>query len=127
MRIDMGNNISEKVDLFLRRLEKYDFSSAQEMCTDKATVWQNDGEEEQAIGERLEQFRSFAATVDSMRYDVVRQFKNSDEIFQQQVLRLNMTDGSSNEIHALLYFRFEGDLIDRIEEYVYPMPTGNES
>ncbi|GAB7028631.1 nuclear transport factor 2 family protein [Streptomyces sp. NPDC021749] len=123
----MEQNLSEKVDEFLRRLERYDFSGARAMCTDRATVWQNDGKDEQVIDERMEQFHTFVATVDSLRYDVSRQFENANEVLQQQVLHLNMTDGSHKEIHALLYFRFAGDLIDRIEEYVYPVPPGTAS
>jgi len=123
----MTDNIRDRVDQFLRVLEKYDFSAAREMCTETATVWQNDGEPEQAIGERLDQFRSFVTTVESLRYDVLRRFDTPDEVCQQQVLHLNMTDGSSSALNALLYFRFEDGLIDRIEEYVYPMPASGEA
>ncbi|KND26281.1 nuclear transport factor 2 family protein [Streptomyces acidiscabies] len=123
----MTDNIRDRVDLFLRVLEKYDFAAAQEMCTKKAVVWQNDGKKEQAIGERLDQFRSFVTTVDSIRYEVLRRFDAPDEVMQQHVLHLNMTDGSSNALNALLHFRFEDGLIDRIEEYVYPMPASGEA
>ncbi|MFM9447591.1 nuclear transport factor 2 family protein [Streptomyces acidiscabies] len=123
----MTDNIRDRVDLFLRVLEKYDFSAAQEMCTGKAVVWQNDGKEAQTIGERLDQFRSFVTTVDSIRYEVLRRFDAPDEVIQQHVLHLNMTDGSSSALHALLHFRFEDGLIDRIEEYVYPMPAPGEA
>ncbi|QNP71114.1 nuclear transport factor 2 family protein [Streptomyces roseirectus] len=123
----MSENISNLVDRFLRVLEKYDFSAAEEMCTEKATVWQNDGKPEQLIGERLTQFRSFVTTVESMRYDVLRRFDDGEAVLQQQVLHLNMTDGTSSALNALLYFRFEDGLIDRIEEYVYAMPAPGEA
>lgn len=32
-----------------------------------------------------------------------------------------MPDGSRNEVHAAMYFRFDGYLIDRMEEYAYEM------
>ncbi len=123
----MDQNISEKVNSGLRRLEAHDFAGFQAMCTSRSTVWQNDGKGEQTIGERMEQFESFVTTVDSLRYDVIRQFQNSDEVFQQHVLHLVMTDGSRSEVHAAVYFRFEGDLIDRIEEYVYTIPADEAS
>ncbi|MFE7277373.1 nuclear transport factor 2 family protein [Streptomyces sp. NPDC057623] len=119
----MAQNMSEKVNAFLRILEKYDFSGARAMCTDKAVVWQNDSTVEQPIGERMKQFESFVTNVTSLRYDVERQFQHENEVLQQHVLHLDLTDGSHQEINALLYFRFEGDLIDRIEEYHYSMPT----
>lgn len=120
----MEQNLSGKVNEFLRRLEAYDFAGAQKMCTEKAIVWENDGEAQQVIDERLDQFRSFVATVDSMRYDVIRQFRNSDEVLQQQVLHLVKTDGSRSEIQAFVHFRFENGLIDRIEEYHYTASAG---
>ncbi|MFI5771190.1 nuclear transport factor 2 family protein [Streptomyces sp. NPDC051658] len=123
----MEQNIGDKAIDFLRFLEIYDFSSAQAMCTDTAAVWQNDGKGAQAIGESLEHFKSFAANVRSLRYDIIRQFQNSNEVLQQQVLRLDMADGSHREAHATVYFRFEGGLIDRIEEAVYTVPTDKAS
>ncbi|MEV7781175.1 nuclear transport factor 2 family protein [Kitasatospora sp. NPDC088351] len=120
----MEQNISETAIRCLRRLEEYDFAGVRAMCTDGATVWQNDGKAEQAIDERLEQFKSFVTTLDSLRYDVIRQFQNPNEVLQQQVLHLAMADGSRSELHAAVYFRFDGGLIDRIEEYVYTVPAG---
>ncbi|MFF4602685.1 hypothetical protein ACFY12_08020 [Streptomyces sp. NPDC001339] len=64
----------------------------------------NDSTADQAIGERLEQFESFITNVKSLRYDVERQFQHENEVLQQHVLHLDMTDGSHQEIHALLYF-----------------------
>lgn len=120
----MEQHVNTQLDLFLRRLEMCDFPGAQALCTDRATVWKNDGNGEQTIDETLDQFKSFVTHVDSLRYDVVRRFQDSDEVFQQHVLHLKMTDGTSSEVHAVVDFRFEGELIDRIEEYVYTVPTG---
>ncbi|MGW1784014.1 nuclear transport factor 2 family protein [Streptomyces sp. NPDC002143] len=119
----MKPNKIEKINTFLRILEKYDFSGAQAMCTEKAVVWQNNSVVEQPIAERMAQFSSFVTNLKSLRYDVERQFEHENELLQQQVLHLHLADGSHQEIHALLYFRFEGDLVDRIEEYHYSMPT----
>ncbi|MEU6351083.1 nuclear transport factor 2 family protein [Streptomyces sp. NPDC047072] len=119
----MSQSLIEKVNAFLRILENYDFPGARTMCTDKAVVWQNDSTVEQPIDERLEQVAEFAAGVTSLRYDVERQFENENEVLQQHVLHLALPDGSHQEVHALVYFRFEGGLIDRIQEYHYPMPT----
>lgn len=113
----------EKINTFLRVLEKYDFAGARAMCTEKAVVWQNDSTAEQPIAERMEQFGVFVTNLTSLRYDVLRQYEHEDEVLQQHVLHLDLADGTHQAIHALLYFRFEGDLIDRIEEYHYSMPT----
>ncbi|NEW72718.1 MULTISPECIES: nuclear transport factor 2 family protein [Streptomyces] len=119
----MTRNRIEKINEFLRILEKYDFSSAQARCTEKAVVWQNDSTVEQPMAERMEQFGTFVTNLKSLRYEVQRQFENPDEVLQQHILHLHLNDGSHQQVHALVYFRFEGDLIDRIEEYHYSMPT----
>ncbi|MEE1742411.1 nuclear transport factor 2 family protein [Streptomyces sp. BE147] len=118
----MRQDLNAKVNLFLQCLETCDFSRARALCTDRATVWQNDGNGAQGIGESLEQFKVFAADVKSLRYDVIRRFHSSNEVFQQHVLHLNMVGGSFEEVHAVVYFRFEDDLIERIEECIYTMP-----
>ncbi|RPK67707.1 SnoaL-like domain protein [Streptomyces sp. ADI96-02] len=120
----MEQGVSDQVNQFLRSLEAFDFSGAQAMCTGAATVRQNDGKGEQPIDESLDQFKSFVGNVDSLRYDVIRQFQSQDEVFQQHVLHLVMSDGSRSTVHAAVYFRFEGGLIDGIEEYVYAEPAG---
>jgi hypothetical protein len=119
----MDQNISEKVDSGLRLLEAHDFTGFRAMCTSRSTVWQNDGKGEHTIEERMEQFKSFVTTVDSLRYNVIRRFQKPNEVLQQHVLHLAMSDGSRSEVHAAVHFRFEGDLIDRIEEYVYTVPA----
>ncbi|MGW7620013.1 nuclear transport factor 2 family protein [Streptomyces antimycoticus] len=74
----------------------------------------------------MELLKQLAADVDTLRYDIVRQFQDGDEVLQQQVLHLTMTDGSRSEVHAAMYFRFDGGLIDHIEEYFNVVPI-NES
>jgi hypothetical protein len=32
---------------------------------------------------------------------------------------VNLADGTADEVHAAVYFKLDGDLIDRIEEFVY--------
>lgn len=118
----MSRNIREKAVESLRRLEAFDFAGMRSMCTEKATVWHNDGKGNQCIDEKLEQLEPLVTTLDSLRYDVVRQYHNANEVFQQQVLHLAMADGSRAEMHAAMYFRFEEDLIDRIEEFAYDVP-----
>ncbi|MFB6877484.1 nuclear transport factor 2 family protein [Streptomyces sp. NPDC056323] len=124
----MGQDISEKAISFLRCLEAYDFAGCRAMCTSRATVWQNDGRGERAIDATLQQFKAFAADIDALRYDVMRQFQKGKEVFQQQVLHLSMADGSDNEVHAVVYFRFGGGgLIERIEECIYAVPAAEAS
>lgn len=89
-------------------------------------MWHNDGSGDQPIDENMELLRRLAADVGTLRYDIVRQFQDGDAVLQQQVLHLTTTGGSRSEVHAAMYFRFDGGLIDRIEEYFNVVPT-NES
>lgn len=119
----MAHDIDDRVNLFLRSLEAFDFTAARTMCTEAATVRQNDGQGEQPIEDSLDRLRSFTLDVCSLRYDVIRRFRNPDEVLQQHVLHVVGNDGSRSNVHAAVYFRFQGGLIDRIEEYVYAQPT----
>lgn len=55
-------------------------------------------------------------------YDIIRQFAGTDEVLQQHVVRVAMNNGMRGEAQAAVYFRFAGDLIDRIEEYANFVP-----
>jgi len=121
----MRQNLSEQAIQCLRHLEAYEFGSMRAMCTDTATMWHNDGKGEQTVDEKLEQLKPLVAAVDSLRYDVTRQFQNSNEVLQQNVLHMVMADGSRSNAHAAMYFRFREGLIDRIEEYAYAVPVDN--
>ncbi|WP_454790114.1 hypothetical protein [Mycolicibacterium lutetiense] len=115
----MARYLTQKATQCLRLLEAYDFAGMQAMCTGTATVWHSDGTGEQSIDEKLGQLKSLVTSVASLRYEVIRQFSGSDDVLQQQVLHLTMADGSDDQVHAAMYFRFEGGLIERIEEYTY--------
>ncbi|ROQ63376.1 hypothetical protein EDD93_6120 [Streptomyces sp. 840.1] len=119
----MAEDIDDRVNLFLRSLEAFDFTAARTLCTEAATVRQNDGRGEQPIAESLNGLRSLTADTDSLSYDVLRRFRNADEVLQQHVLHLVGNDGSRTDVHAAVYFRFQDGLIDRIEEYVYAEPV----
>ncbi|MFH9424604.1 hypothetical protein [Streptomyces sp. NPDC017529] len=71
------------------------------------------------IDEKLEQLKTLADMVDSLRFGITRQFHSANEVLQQHVLHLAMPDGARSEAHAEMYFRFDGHLIDRMEEYSY--------
>ncbi|WP_243794760.1 nuclear transport factor 2 family protein [Saccharopolyspora gloriosae] len=119
----MEQNISEKVESGLRLLESYDFTGFRAMCTSGCTLWENDGNGEQTIEDRMVQFKSFVAGVDSLRYEVLRRFEKADEVLQQHVLHVALADGTHNQVNAAVYFRFADGLIDRIEEYGYAVPA----
>ncbi|MFH8406362.1 nuclear transport factor 2 family protein [Streptomyces sp. NPDC018019] len=121
----MERNVGEKAIQCLRHLEACDFDGVRKMCTDTATVWHNDGKGEQSIDEKLAQLEPLASSVGSLRYEIVRQFRGPCEVLQQQILHLSLLNGSHHEAHATMYMRFEGYLIDRIEEYVYTIPVGD--
>ncbi|MEU0358755.1 nuclear transport factor 2 family protein [Streptomyces cyaneofuscatus] len=118
----MTEGIDERVSRFLRSLEAFDFAAAREMCTESATVRQNDGRGDQPIKESLDQLELLAAELDVLDYDILRRFRDPGEVLQQHVLHLVGKDGSRRDVHAVVHFRFLGGLIDRIEECVYPEP-----
>lgn len=118
-------NIGETAMECLRSLEEYDFERMRALCTETATMWHNDGRGDQSVHEKIEQLRPLVAAVDSLRYDVIRQFQKPDEVLQQQVLHLAMADGSRSDVMATMYFRFKNGLIDRIEESAYQPPDVN--
>lgn len=122
----MGRYITERATRFLQCMETFDFEKMRAMCTDTASVWHNDGTGEQALTDKLEQLKSLADNVESLKFDITRQFHDSNEVLQQNILSMTMKDGSRSEVYAATYFRFDSLLIDRMEEYTYPMPvTGN--
>ncbi|SFS90446.1 nuclear transport factor 2 family protein [Saccharopolyspora flava] len=119
----MDTDITTLLDEGLRLLEAKDFDGFRARCTPGASLWENDGNGEQTIDQRMVQFKEFAKTVDTLHYEVVRRFARDGEVLQQHVLHVLGTDGSRNEVNAAVYFRFDGDLIDRIEEYGYQIPS----
>ncbi len=119
----MDNDISTVLDEGLRLLEAKDFAGFRARCTAGASLWENDGNGEQTIDQRMAQFAEFAANVESLHYEVLRRFARDGEVLQQHVLHVLGADGSRNQVHAAVYFGFDGDLIDRIEEYGYQVPA----
>ncbi|MBO8196780.1 nuclear transport factor 2 family protein [Streptomyces smyrnaeus] len=114
----MRKNIGELATRCLRRFESCDFT-----CTETATAWHNDGKGDQTIDEKPEQLEPLADEVDPLRFYITRQFRGANGVIQQQVLRSKTSDGSRSDCHAAMYFRFDGHLIDRMEEYAYEMPS----
>ncbi|MBF6350971.1 nuclear transport factor 2 family protein [Nocardia flavorosea] len=127
-RAEMDSELDEKATRFLRNLEILDFDSMRAMCTDTAVVWHNDGTGDQPIAEKLSRLESLSGQVLSLEYEIVRQFCRPPEVLQQNILRLRLEGGTASEIHSATYFRFDGSLIDRMEEYTYTVPsTGRRS
>jgi hypothetical protein len=66
-------------------------------------------------------------SIESMRYDVVRQFSRPGEVLQQHVVNVATTQGMRGTVHAAVYFRFEDGLITRIEEYANFVPGDDDA
>ncbi len=115
--------IGERAIRSLRFLESGDLAGMRALCSDSATVWHNDGAGERTLDEQLSRFTSLARTVDSVRFEILRQFAKANEVLQQQVLRFERANGQRGEVHATMYFRFTGGRIERIEEYAYEVPA----
>ena len=130
MRVEAGEralvydkNLKDKAISYLRHLENADWAGARAMCTATATVWHNDGKGDQTIEENMTAMRELVDGIESMRYDIGRQFSQRDEVLQQHVVNVAMTNGVRGQVHAAVYFRFEDGLIARIEEYANFIPA----
>ncbi|BCJ50561.1 hypothetical protein Asp14428_20360 [Actinoplanes sp. NBRC 14428] len=108
---------------YLRSLERADWDTARAMCADTATVWHNDGKGDSTIDENVKGMADKIHTIESLRYEIIRQFAQRDEVLQQHVVHVATTGGMRGEVHAAVYFRFENGLITRIEEYSHFVPA----
>ncbi|WP_037344889.1 nuclear transport factor 2 family protein [Sciscionella sediminilitoris] len=115
----METELGERAIRSLRCLEAGDHAGMRALCTESATVWHDDGTGERTLDEQLTRFASLATTVDSVRFELVRQFTKANEVLQQQVLHFERADGQRGGLHATMYFRFTGGLIERIEEFAH--------
>ncbi|PXY33366.1 hypothetical protein BAY59_09740 [Prauserella coralliicola] len=113
----MSQDLKDKAITYLRHLENREWADAQAMCSDNATVWHNDGKGDSTIQENISGMEAQIEPIQSMRYDIIRQFSQSDEVLQQHVLNVVMKDGAVAKVDAAVYFGFEDGLITRIEEY----------
>ena len=113
----MSRDVEDKAIAYLRHLENREWADARAMCSEKATVWHNDGKGESTIQENISGMKARIDPVRSMSYEITRQFSRSDEVLQQHVVNVVMKDGALFRVDAAVYFRFEDGLITRIEEY----------
>ncbi|MGW4069245.1 nuclear transport factor 2 family protein [Nocardia grenadensis] len=118
------NQLHQDVVLrYLRNLENGDFATARSLCSPAATVWHNDGKGEQTIDENVSSMEDQFPSIESMRYEVIRQFADQDGVLQQHIVHVATTGGMRGTLHAAAYFGFDGDLITRIEEYANFVPS----
>ena len=113
----MSHDLEDKATAFLRHLENREWADARAMCSEQATVWHNDGKGDSTIQENISGMKAQVDPIESMRYDITRQFSRSGEVLQQHVVDVVMKDGARFRVDAAAYFRFEDGLITRIEEY----------
>ncbi|SMC55743.1 DUF1684 domain-containing protein [Lentzea albidocapillata] len=110
-------DLRTKATTYLRHLENREWSEAKAMCATDATVWHNDGKGDSSIGENIAGMEAQVEPIESMRYDITRQFEQPGEVLQQHVVNVETKDGGLFRVDAAVYFRFENGLITRIEEY----------
>ncbi|MFE7972739.1 nuclear transport factor 2 family protein [Streptomyces shenzhenensis] len=124
----MTQDLKDKAVTYLRALERADWDTARALCADTTTVWHNDGKGEQTIEENIEGMKGQIDTIESMRYAITRQLSRPGEVLQQHVVHVATKNGMRGEVHAAVYFRFDGDnLISRIEEYANFIPVEQHS
>ncbi|SES16414.1 Uncharacterized conserved protein, DUF1684 family [Lentzea xinjiangensis] len=122
IRVEAGeralvHDLKDKATTYLRHLENRAWDDARAMCSQDATVWHNDGKGDSTIDENIAGMAAQIGSIESMRYDVTRQFDRPGEVMRQHVVNVVMEDGAVFAIDAAVYFRFENGLITRIEEY----------
>ncbi|MER6949122.1 nuclear transport factor 2 family protein [Nonomuraea sp. NPDC000554] len=122
----MSQDLKDIAISYLRSLEQRDWATARAMCAQTATVWHNDGKGEETIEENIKGMEGQIDAIESMRYDIIRQFSQPDEVLQQHVVHVATKDGVRGQVHAAVYFRFDGDLITRIEEYANFVPAAQD-
>lgn len=120
---DRSQDHRDSAITYLRHLENRDWTSARTMCSETATVWHNDGKGDQTVDENIAGMERQIGAIESMRYDITRQFSQPNEVLQQHVVNIATNDGARGQVHAAVYFRFEGGLITRIEEYANFVPA----
>ncbi|MFI9555586.1 DUF1684 domain-containing protein [Nonomuraea endophytica] len=124
----VSQDLKNKAITYLRSLEKADWDTARAMCARTATVWHNDGKGESPIEENIEGMKAQIHTIESMSYDITRQFSQPGEVLQQHVVHVAAKNGVRGEVHAAVYFRFDDKgLITRIEEYANFIPADQDS
>ncbi|MEV6239243.1 DUF1684 domain-containing protein [Lentzea sp. NPDC051838] len=122
MRVEAGErefmyDLKDKAATYLRHLENREWTEARKMCADTATVWHNDGKGDETIRQNIDGMAAKVTPIESMRYDITRQFAENNEVLQQHRVNVTTKDGKLFEVDAAVYFRFENGLITRIEEY----------
>ncbi|MFJ8768896.1 nuclear transport factor 2 family protein [Streptomyces clavifer] len=124
----MSQNLKDKVIIYLRALENFDWESARALCSETATVWHNDGKGDETLEEYFEGLRRQIGSYESIRYDILRQLSQPGEVLQQHVVHVTANDGTRGEVHAAVHFDFDGaGLITRIEAYANYIPVGQHS
>ena len=122
MRVEAGErafmyDLKAKAITYLRHLENREWADARAMCAANATVWHNDGKGDSTIDENIAGMAALVEPIESMRYEITRQFEQQGEVLQQHVVDVATKDGGRFLLDAAVYFRFEDGLITRIEEY----------
>jgi limonene-1,2-epoxide hydrolase len=123
----MSQDLKNKAVAYLRALENRDWKTARALCTQTATVWHNDGKGEESIEENIAGMEGQIESIESMRYDILRQFSQPGEVLQQHVVHVATTSGMRGEVHAAVYFGYDdAGKIKRIEEYANFIPDGGQ-
>ncbi|MGW0953536.1 nuclear transport factor 2 family protein [Streptomyces sp. NPDC001212] len=124
----MSQDLKDKAVTYLRALEKRDWETARTLCAETATVWHNDGKGEETIVKNVEGMKGQIDSIESMRYDIIRQLSQPGEVLQQHVVHVATKNGMRGEVHAAVYFGFDdAGLITRIEEYANFIPVDQDS
>ncbi|MBV7699357.1 nuclear transport factor 2 family protein [Streptomyces sp. TRM70350] len=124
----MSQALKDKAVAYLRALESRDWKAARALCAETATVWHNDGKGEQSIEENVAGMEGQIESIESMRYEILRQLSQHGEVLQQHLVHVATKNGMRGEVHAAVFFGFnDAGAITRIEEYANFIPVGQDS
>ncbi|MFH8479215.1 nuclear transport factor 2 family protein [Streptomyces sp. NPDC018055] len=118
----MSQELKDKAVTYIRALENRDRQRARTPCAETATVWHDEGKGEQSTEENIAGVEGQSASIESMRYGILRRLSQPGEVLQQHVGHVATAHG---EVHAAVHFGSDdAGQIERREQYADFVPAG---
>ncbi|MFE5159012.1 nuclear transport factor 2 family protein [Streptomyces sp. NPDC056697] len=105
------------VDNFFRAVERGDVDAVRGIYASDVAIWHNDGAGDQGLEDNLVVLGLLGGAIHGMRFDVTRRADVGAGVFQQHVLRGQLSDGEQVGLDAAMYIAVNDRKITRIEEY----------
>jgi ketosteroid isomerase-like protein len=108
-------NIAERL---FKGIEAKDIESVAALYADEVRIWHNFSNAEQTKSENLAVLESLAASVASIRYEVLERHLIGDRVWQRHNLICRTKTAEEFLIPACIFITIRGDKIVRIDEYL---------